>query len=648
MRVRGQGGIVLNVEYTGDYIESSTAFSDLNNATKLIRNKDLNIWLYDELGYPSGTAGGRTAKDNPEYRAKGLVLIKKTGSGKNAITVNKSNELLKFFHAYAVDASGSVHAATVTDNQVKFNGVSGSWSLYVFAEKEFYEGTHAATNGYGGVNWVSRHYINIMDKNAVAAFINNTYKQYATKFDYFSDVVGIFTDEPSLMEAYQHTGSTRFEYAQMSWVEGFDTEFRKMHGYSILNNLHHVYEGLSDTAKRVRTNYRQTVAELVSRNYFKQINDFCEANGTKLSGHALLEEKIENHAYYYGDLMQCLREMGIAGVDSLSGYTASYMNESWPIFMAVKYASSANTLTGKERMTMVELCATDFLVFPTPESEKVEIWRTMNLMQFQGITQFNAYLPIDQAAYDYYDIKSFTDYFARISYISREATWDGEVGLYYPINTFQAYSAPNYTSVRGVPTQDLISRTALALYKNNLDFTVVDNEFILEAKVENGRIYNDHVSFSAICMPGTEILPYEVMKKLSDFEKSGGKVVWIGSVPTICLEEAKQADYTALIAGKTQVTAEIGARLVKNHCEYDIVLNDTNNLYIGKYLLEDATMYWLFNYSDSSRTFHLYECEGGKSFDIYDPKTGNITEKNSASFDFSIDANSALFIVVKN
>ena len=129
---------------------------------------------------------------------------------------------------------------------------------------------------------------------------------------------------------------------------------------------------------------------------------------------------------------------------------------------------------------------------------------------------------------------------------------------------------------------------------------------------------------------------------------SGGTVVWIGSVPKICLEASKQSDYNALIAGKTYQTPDNGARAVKARCEYDIVLNNNVNLYTGKYRLEDATMYWLFNYTDSDRTIHLYECEGADSFDIYDPKTGTIKSIDSSSFDFSISANSTLFIIVKD
>ena len=119
-----------------------------------------------------------------------------------------------------------------------------------------------------------------MDKNAVSAFIDNTYKQYAEKFEYFNKIVGVFTDEPSLMEVYQNTPDT-FKYSQLATVDGFEDKFEQMHGYSVADKYHLIFTGDSDEAKIVRVNYRETVAEILSKTYFGALREFCEANGSK-------------------------------------------------------------------------------------------------------------------------------------------------------------------------------------------------------------------------------------------------------------------------------------------------------------------------------------------------------------------------------
>ena len=642
----GQGGIVTNISFTKEYLDDPWAFDSLNKAAKVFRNKSINVWLYDEIGYPSGSAAGRTVEGHPEYVAKGLVCIRKTGEGLNPVTVNKDTDLMKLYHAYAVDASGSIIPATVNGDSVTFDGTEGEWSLYVFAEKKLYEGTHAENNGSqgGGGLWLNRDYINIMDKNAVAAFIDNTYKAYAEKYTYFDEVVGIFTDEPSLMEKYQNTNGQTFKYAQLSWVDGFDTEFEKMHGYSILDNLHHVFEGTSDTAKIVRVNYRQTVAELVSTNYFAQISQFCEENGTKLTGHGLLEENIYDHVLYYGDYMQSLREFDIPGVDSLWANPKKYLD--YNVFMAVKYATSSGTIMGKDRLSMVEFCAPD-ISDPAniTETEKKWIWTTLNLMYFNGITHVNSYFAIEYLGSD---AKTYADYFARLGYISRQAKWDGEVALYYPVNTEQAYSAPSYSeSINKSPNAGSINEVAKEMFKNQLDFTVVDNEFILEAEVKDGRLYTENVSFSVVCMPAVEVMPIEVLKKLNEFEAAGGTVVWIRTAPSLPDDLNDIEEFKTLTNGIETYATRAGVQKVKEAVEEKLKIEKaTSTLYVGKYTLNGSPMYWLYNYNDVEKELTL-TYEGINGFDIYDPRTGEITSVEGSTMTLNVGAYDAKIVIIR-
>ena len=640
----GMGGQVTNIAPTKDYLDSPTAFNDLNTVANVILKKDLKIWLYDELGYPSGSAGGRTTLDHPEYVAKGLVCIIKNGSGVNPVTVNKDSDLIKLHSAYAIDASGNKHAATVNDNSASFSGVSGNWTLYVFAEKKLYEGTHAETNGSGGNNWIQRDYLNIMDKNAVAAFINNTYERYAKEFKYFDQVVGVFTDEPSLMEAYIHTGSKVHKYSQLAWVDGFDKKFEDMHGYSIIENLHYVFADDSEKSKIIRVNYRQTVAELVAENYFGQIAEFCEENGTKLSGHGLLEETLSNHVHYYGDLMRCIREMGIPGVDALAGNPSSYMNTGWPIFMAVKYITSVATLKG-DRQTMVEFCAPDIEGANMTADQKQMIKTTLNLMYFHGITDINSYFAIE---YMGNEIKKTTDYFGRLSYISKHAKWDGQIGLYYPINTNQAYSIPSYTATHNTTAAtNCINTIADKLFKSQMDFTVVDNQFIIEAEVKNGTLTNGKVSFSAICMPGVEVMPLEVLKKLQQFESEGGTVVWVNSTPSLPDDLDDIDEFKSISAGLKSVSENKAVQTLAEEVEDKLsIKKTTSTLLVGRYLLEDAPMYWLYNNNSAKKELTL-SYEGAKGFDIYDPSTGEITTLIGDSCKITIEAYTANFVIIR-
>jgi len=82
----GLGGFVINVgsaagggqgAETDSYLDTGTPESDaewerLRKFAGECLNAGLRIWIYDEKAYPSGAAGNKVIKDNPEYRVKGL------------------------------------------------------------------------------------------------------------------------------------------------------------------------------------------------------------------------------------------------------------------------------------------------------------------------------------------------------------------------------------------------------------------------------------------------------------------------------------------------------------------------------------------------------------------------------------------------
>ena len=51
-----------------DYLAHEDGFLKTSKDIKWLSNKGLKVWLYDELGYPSGSAGGKVIDGNPEFQ----------------------------------------------------------------------------------------------------------------------------------------------------------------------------------------------------------------------------------------------------------------------------------------------------------------------------------------------------------------------------------------------------------------------------------------------------------------------------------------------------------------------------------------------------------------------------------------------------
>lgn len=72
LQALGIGGIVLTVSLT-DYLVNAHAWEVLHRGVVLAHDMGFKVWIYDEKGYPSGSAGGLVLKRTPSGEAEGHV-----------------------------------------------------------------------------------------------------------------------------------------------------------------------------------------------------------------------------------------------------------------------------------------------------------------------------------------------------------------------------------------------------------------------------------------------------------------------------------------------------------------------------------------------------------------------------------------------
>jgi hypothetical protein len=70
---QGFGGVVTNVGFGSGYVTNPEQWSAFRAGTVLTRAAGLDLWLYDEAGYPSGRAGGLILEGHPEREARALL-----------------------------------------------------------------------------------------------------------------------------------------------------------------------------------------------------------------------------------------------------------------------------------------------------------------------------------------------------------------------------------------------------------------------------------------------------------------------------------------------------------------------------------------------------------------------------------------------
>ena len=185
-----------------DYLRSPGAWEQLRRVIAGAREQHMALWLYDEKGYPSGTAGGQVLEGHPEWEAQGLLVAMAQAQG--PVTMKLPPGQLVLAVAYPVgrapDPTAAVSLAdSVRGGELAWTPPPGCWQVVAMTRDRIYDGTHAAMNLF-------RHqpYTNLLLPEPTARFLELTHDAYARELgqDLGAVFQSTFTDEPSLMSAF--------------------------------------------------------------------------------------------------------------------------------------------------------------------------------------------------------------------------------------------------------------------------------------------------------------------------------------------------------------------------------------------------------------------------------------------------------------
>ncbi len=149
---------------------------------------------------------------------------------------------------------------------------------------------------------INPFYVDTLDSKVIAEFIRLIYEPYYARFG--NRIAGFFTDEPQI----SRNG--------IPWSFVMPTEYEKRYHEDLLAHLEELYLPVGDY-QTTRMQFWKMVTELFSENYMKQIYDWCEAHGMKLTGHLLGEEVPLNQVYMNGACMPHYEYFHIPGMDWL-------------------------------------------------------------------------------------------------------------------------------------------------------------------------------------------------------------------------------------------------------------------------------------------------------------------------------------------
>ena len=485
---RGLGGLVCNVSFR-DYLKSEGNWAKLTRSVEACRDLGINVWIYDELGYPSGGAGGLVVGRNREFEAQELA-----------------------------------YDAARTDP---------------FILRPAYEFTHASNNYHA-----ARRYVNLMDDRAIRCFLEVTHDAY---YEHLGPLFGktiqaMFTDEPSLIAV--NIGQIPEEVRKqvqvvdpldpsvkllprVPWCYDLADRYRERFGQDLNTQRLSLFQGDSDQDRQVRTQFWSLVADLVADRYFGALEDWCQQHGVASSGHGLWEEAVLHHVPLMGNGLKCLGRMHIPGLDLLNSDPEAVVHNGW---LTAGLPASAARLHGRRRI-MTEV--SDFSQKMSgqgpaglPEMQATAAWQAT-----WGVTDFTLYYSTADRSAD--EFRQYGDFVGRLNAMLKPAVPAPDVLLYYPIHDlwgeYRPVAEPLQLASQSPRAQQLVNsfmRMGQFLQRSQVPFTVIDHELLAACQVGSpSSLTIGGVTYSALVLPQGVQLPAAAAEVVRQFEQQGGQVV---------------------------------------------------------------------------------------------------------------------------
>ena len=554
IKSRGFGGIVTNVSFH-NYTLDAEEWAVMAFAADECERLSLRLWIYDEKGYPSGGAGGLTLAENPDFEATAVVMVKEPLGPNETKTIElpRGHQHFLFAATYLCDYEGNL----IPTNEGGYGRLDKANCRYctapvtltnptpvpalaiAFVQKRLYEGTHSVHNVSE-----ARRYIDVTNRDAVAAFLRNTYDQYAKHIPEhmtagagnpnvpLGQVEAVFTDEPSFMGCYINKGlypptthdpyDTEMPlYPVLSYGRDVENAYTSRYGRDLFPDFIHIFLGDTEISNGIREDYYTLMSDLYEESFFSQISDWCARNKVSFSGHLLLEDDIRYHTVFEGNFFSLLRHMHFPGIDMLQSIPSMLCHGMYA-FTPKLVSSVAHHYNRPHVMSEVSAHAQGGQVTHD------QMYASLCAQYALGVDIFTYYY-----GERFMDPETYTKYNHALGRI--DAIMAGkhraDVLLYYPIETFRRHHKPSdaqygtYTFWEENCKGDLEAIMDMLL-AYQIDFDFVDGETLARMKRDakgrlrtaNGDVYGE--TYSALILPPMDETPE--MKQI--FENLGDTV----------------------------------------------------------------------------------------------------------------------------
>ena len=522
---------------TPDFL-SEAYFKRYTLILETAKKMDLNIILYDDIGFPSGTAGGKIERDFPQHVRKSLEKIE--------IEIIRGTFFKSFVPEGKLMAAVGMNMATkeridltpfIKNKLLTWNfprNRKDKWTV------QFYMCRPATF-------WKSYMPVDALDPEAVKQFIDLTYNEYAKRFSsYFKNTIQLtFFDDVGFLRR------------ERTWTGKFNEKFKELNGFSPALYYPALWYDIGSETEAARIAFFNTRSELLAEGYPKQVKQWTAKYGLKNTGHPPGNYAIQP-VDMHGDIFKFFRYTDLPLTDAIIHYghgrdgykmissAADYYDR--PIVSTEIYGAFKENIVDENMLyrTAIELMVRG-VNFMVPHG----MWYNPKKIGIPPLVSAESekLAPI---------LPQYSNYIGRSCFMLQGGRKISEIAILYPIESLQAgfyfdapknkkagtwaYSAADYQKIGSILTNEI-----------RRDFTFIHPEFlstdkyVVKKKILKLNNKINYQEYKVIIVPGGKVISITALKKIKQFYDNGGKVIATTLLPSKASEIGKDEQVIKLI-----------------------------------------------------------------------------------------------------
>lgn len=549
----------------------------------------MDVYIYDEDGWPSGFAGGLVPALGEKYWFKRLCFS--FGAPKE--------DPHRIIAAYREIPGGYLRIPLEqADDQ----------SLYAYYATD-------------------RHYVDLIYPDTVRQFILHTHEVYKSKLgSYFGNVIkGVFTDEPQL------------SCHQFHWSAHLPEEFERRAGYSLLDRLW-LLKYDAPGYEKLRHDYFQTLHTMMLDYFTKPLSEWCGKNDLVLTGHYACEDGLCYQVLSNGGVMAQYEYMQLPGIDHLGRRLTS------PLLVR-QVASVANQMGMHRILSETYGCSGWDISFE--ELAWIWGWQAVNGVNLPCF-HLSAYTikglrKRDYPAFFSYQspwfarLKLLTGWMNQINAMIHATTAVNRILVLSPITGYWCLASEGLSlSAHGIRLANQYRLLAENLLAAQLPFDIGDETLLSRhGSVEGKQFRLGKCLYDTVIVAETPSLELHTIKLLTALQENGGRLIFINAYPELTAGESGKSDLSSLLVQSPLVVQNRKAILEKYFLcqgyERDAQVLDENGRYSASDLVlsirksAGRTYVMLFNQLTSARSRKLLlKLPGRRSVHKQNPTQGTL------------------------